>query len=398
MNLVSTSKIEDLAPDRQPPFQPDGRLRLLNIGLPILGLSSFTRAVHTYTATREDVAAVHFELRNPTWMKLAARVSPIPNHPDLNVWRFAQLWRGQFRRWMRSGRLDMRRYDAVLCCPQWFIWAFSSDTPRRYAVAIHTDATTKNTVDDFGDSAFTTRWLLSAERSILNGCDLVTTMGHWALDSAIKDYGVPAAHGLWTPPTAENNVQPRAVAWDQEPTKRLPRIVFVGNDWLRKGGKLLLGWHQARWKDRAELHFVGRDAIVDHSAKNVVWHGQQPRDKVMLEIVPSMDFFVMPTQREMSSWVGVEAMMAGVPCILSRIGGIPSLVQDGQTGFLCDPKDEAAFIQRVEFMLDNPRRCLEMGQAAWKHAKTRFTPAVVYGELIDRLREAARARARAASR
>jgi len=394
MNLVSTSSIADLTPDRQPPLAPDGRLRLLNIGLPILGLSSFTRALHKFTAARDDVAAVHFELKNPTWMKLLARVSPRPNHPDLNVWRFAQLWRGQFRRWMRSGQLDMRRYDAVICCPQWFIWAFSSGQPRRYAVAIHTDATTKNTIDDFGDSPITTRRLLAAERDIFSGCDLITTMGHWALDSAVNDYAVPPAHGLWTPPTAENNLEPRTTGWADGPTKRLPRIVFVGNDWIRKGGQLLLGWHQARWKDRAELHFVGRDAIVDNTAKNVIWHGQQPRDKVMLEIVPSMDFFVMPTQREMSSWVGVEAMMASVPVILSHIGGIPSLVKEGETGFLCNPKDQASFIARVEFMLDNPRRCLEMGQAAYHHAKARFTPNVVYGELIDRLRAAAQDRQR----
>jgi glycosyltransferase involved in cell wall biosynthesis len=43
----------------------------------------------------------------------------------------------------------------------------------------------------------------------------------------------------------------------------------------------------------------------------------------------------------------LEAMGCGVPVVASRIGGLPELIQDGETGYLCEPEDVEGMASRL---------------------------------------------------
>ncbi len=62
------------------------------------------------------------------------------------------------------------------------------------------------------------------------------------------------------------------------------------------------------------------------------------RDDVK-EIMPVFDIFVLPSMNEGMGRVIVEAMAAGVPVVATRTGGIPDLVEHGETGLLATPAD-----------------------------------------------------------
>jgi glycosyltransferase involved in cell wall biosynthesis len=387
MNLVSTSRIGDLSPDRLPPERADGRMRLLNIGLPILGLSSFNRALHEYTRTREDVIAVHFELVNTPLMKCLFRVSPLPWCMDFQVFNMIYLWRRRLRWAIRpGGPLDLARFDAVVVCPHYFAMAFIDRRPsgRAFAICAHADSTVSAMVQDFDDSPITSWPLHTVDRFVFPRCDLITCMGWWAGNSARDHYGALAERVMLVPPTTvEIPIAPFEKA---SHAGRMARIVFLGNDWERKGGPELLRWHQTRWIDRAELHVIGASAPVDRTARNVTWHGSVPRNRVLTELLPSMDIMVMPTKRDMSPWAPVEALGCGVPVVSTRLAGIPDEVIDGLTGFLAPLRDERAFISAIETLLDDPDRCRAMGLAGREYARTHFSPSVVYGDLLSRIR------------
>jgi glycosyltransferase involved in cell wall biosynthesis len=211
-------------------------------------------------------------------------------------------------------------------------------------------------------------------------------MSEWSAKSVVEDYGVSweKIHLLpgcvvKSPGVAELGA-PRARG-----TAELPRMVFVGNDWVRKGGPHLVAMHQRHFADRAELHVLSRQAKPDPAARNVVWHGTVPHDVLQGEVLPSMDLMVLPTTNDMSPFAVIEAATAGLPVIATRLGGIPEMIVDGQTGILVAPGDEAGFVRAVERLLPDPDLRLRMGRAAREHMARHFDPDVNYNRFLDRL-------------
>ncbi|KAG5189978.1 glycosyl transferase, group 1 [Tribonema minus] len=67
----------------------------------------------------------------------------------------------------------------------------------------------------------------------------------------------------------------------------------------------------------------------------------------------SADVFLMPSDTETLGFVVLEAMASGVPVVAARAGGIPDLIEDGRTGFLCTPGDAAAWAERTRALLED---------------------------------------------
>jgi starch synthase len=72
-----------------------------------------------------------------------------------------------------------------------------------------------------------------------------------------------------------------------------------------------------------------------------------------------------------------EAMGCGTPVVASRVGGIPELVVDGETGLLVPPDDPAALAEAVTALLADPDRRARMGCAARAQALARFESATI---------------------
>ena len=80
----------------------------------------------------------------------------------------------------------------------------------------------------------------------------------------------------------------------------------------------------------------------------------------------SADLFVLPSRYEAQGMVVVEAMMAGLPIVASRVGGVPGILQDGVTGRLVPPADPAALANAIRAVLAEGG--LATGEAARRHA------------------------------
>jgi glycosyltransferase involved in cell wall biosynthesis len=66
-------------------------------------------------------------------------------------------------------------------------------------------------------------------------------------------------------------------------------------------------------------------------------------------------------------------MSSGTPVIASRLGGLPEVLEDGETGFLVPPGDETALHQRIEMLLDDRALALRMGAKARDRVLARWT-------------------------
>jgi len=70
----------------------------------------------------------------------------------------------------------------------------------------------------------------------------------------------------------------------------------------------------------------------------------------------------------------MEAMACGRPVVAMGTGDIPSLIEDGKTGFIVSPGDEATLVQRLATLLADRKLCCGMGMAGRAKAEREFGP------------------------
>jgi glycosyltransferase involved in cell wall biosynthesis len=85
----------------------------------------------------------------------------------------------------------------------------------------------------------------------------------------------------------------------------------------------------------------------------------------------------LPSLEDNCPMVVLEAMAAGVPVVASKVGGVPDLIEDGQTGLLCDPLDAASMRGAVEKMLNELGLGRRLAADANRRARERFHPTVI---------------------
>ncbi len=91
-------------------------------------------------------------------------------------------------------------------------------------------------------------------------------------------------------------------------------------------------------------------------------------------VLSALDLVVLPsTQREGFPLSLTEAAMAGCPAIASRLGGIPEVIEDRQTGLLVPPGDVAALTDAIVELLSSAELRRRFGEAARIRARARFT-------------------------
>jgi phosphatidylinositol alpha-1,6-mannosyltransferase len=94
--------------------------------------------------------------------------------------------------------------------------------------------------------------------------------------------------------------------------------------------------------------------------------------------------FVMPSPNEGFGLVYVEAMSAGVPCIVAS-GAAEEIVEDGATGTVVQPGDSEALQRSIIRFMTHPAERARMGAAAAETARQRFSPAAFAVRLYDLL-------------
>ena len=101
--------------------------------------------------------------------------------------------------------------------------------------------------------------------------------------------------------------------------------------------------------------------------------GRLPHERVLQALGEAAALIVPSRSIEGFSLVALEAAHSARPVIASRVGGIVDTVEDGVTGVLVSPGDPSELADAIEALLADPRRAIEMGQAARRRAIEEFT-------------------------
>ena len=98
-------------------------------------------------------------------------------------------------------------------------------------------------------------------------------------------------------------------------------------------------------------------------ADRMVWLGHLPQEKLAAEY-SKRQVFVMPSAIENHSSSLKEAMIVGMPCVASAVGGIPEYVRNGESGFLYQFEDVSALTDRIRAIFEDDELATRLGNAA----------------------------------
>ena len=120
--------------------------------------------------------------------------------------------------------------------------------------------------------------------------------------------------------------------------------------------------------DDNEYYQSIKSLVVDMGLDDkVIFTGSIPHDALSL-YYSAADVFVLPSHYESLGFVVIEAMACGTPVVASRVGGIPSIVEHGSTGYLIPWRCPEAFATQIEVLLKNKDLHSFMSKEAIKKA------------------------------
>jgi glycosyltransferase involved in cell wall biosynthesis len=220
----------------------------------------------------------------------------------------------------------------------------------------------------------------------------IVTWSTWAKSGLVADYKVPDDKVFVIPP---------GVWFDQwaRPTESLGddsavRILFVGADFDRKGGPILLDAFRrlrSAQPDAAaiELHIVTKATIPAEPGVSV-HTGMTPNSPELLALYHRSHIFCLPTRADTLALVLSEAGAAGLALVSTAVGGIPELVHDGETGLLVPPDDVAALTQALASLVDQPDLRRRLAANATAAVRADFDARKNATRLVDVLQRVAR--------
>ncbi len=143
-------------------------------------------------------------------------------------------------------------------------------------------------------------------------------------------------------------------------TRAIPsQLVLVGDGPDRSAAEWLV--HDLKIQDR--VHFLGKQDRVN-------------------ELLPLGDLMLMPSQLESFGLAALEAIACKVPTIGTRVGGVPELIDDGETGLLFAVGDVDAMAHGAIGLLTERERLQLMRDAARRTAQKRYCATLVLPQYV----------------
>lgn len=124
--------------------------------------------------------------------------------------------------------------------------------------------------------------------------------------------------------------------------------------------------------------------IVDAGVEaHVERMGERIEGEAKLDAFKEADIFVLPSYSEGFSMAILEAMAAGLPVIATCVGAAPDVIEDGKSGYVINPGDIPVLMERLESLIANRQKRLDVGQAAREECRANFLVDAVSRRLLE---------------
>jgi glycosyltransferase involved in cell wall biosynthesis len=149
-------------------------------------------------------------------------------------------------------------------------------------------------------------------------------------------------------------------------------ILFVGIDWHRKGGVVLLEALREvrRTHPTAQLTIVGCPPNVSEAGCRVVG---RVKPGELAKFYQTASVFCLPTLVEPFGIVFLEAFAHGLPIVTTNIGAMPDFVDQGRSGYMVECNDAGQLANRLNELLGDSAKCAAFGARGQALVDDRYT-------------------------
>ena len=221
----------------------------------------------------------------------------------------------------------------------------------------------------------------------------LVTWSEWTKEGLVDDYDVaPDKIVVIAPGVDYDRWAKEGRSRDAVDTDAPIRILFVGGDLTRKGGRTLIDSVRRLRADGAavELDLVTKEQLPPESGITV-HNGLGPNSPALIELYRKADVFCLPTLGDCLPMVLSEAGAVGLPLVSTDVGAIREIVRPEQTGLLVPPGDEPALTAALDRLIADPALRRSLGTNAKDLVRDDFNAAKNASRLVDLLIDVASA-------
>jgi glycosyltransferase involved in cell wall biosynthesis len=303
-------------------------------------------------------------------------------HRDRSVWRKHFYFDPAYRRTLTGAAAKVRVTSPVLM-QIGHMFSLPKAFPGKTCISYHDGNLAEMLASGFGMEGVSNMRIeqaLEYEHETARSMTAIFTFSEYLRQSFIRAYGVPAERvfnvgggiNLDQPPTVDP-----AKAWTAS------RILFIGTEFVRKGGDQLLAAFKVVREaiPNAELDIVG-PSHVDNLPAGATLHGHlskaDPAQRQKLEqLLRSASLFVLPSLYEPFGIAPLEAMWYQLPAVLTNAWALSEFVTPGVNGELVEKGSAEDLAETLVVLLSEPDKLAAMGVRARESVLARYTwPAV----------------------
>jgi glycosyltransferase involved in cell wall biosynthesis len=211
---------------------------------------------------------------------------------------------------------------------------------------------------------------IALERSIYESATVVFTRSTDVAADLVRYYNIPPDKIECV--YAGSNVDVKNAGEPNNNGYSNKRIIFVGVDWLRKGGAELQEAFRTVLKSHPDAHLTIAGSNTPVDLPNCTVLGPVNASDLS-RYYTEASVFCLPTKREPFGIAFVEAMMHRLPIVATAVGAVPDMVEHGVNGFLVEPGKSEPLAQALCTLLDSPQLCQQFGRRSYDKAVERYT-------------------------
>lgn len=215
-------------------------------------------------------------------------------------------------------------------------------------------------------------------RKVMQGASALAPWSHWTAESLVSDYGVDPQKVEVIPPGVD---MARWTPGDRSVDGPM-QLLFVGGEFARKGGQILLEAFAALPAGAADLAIVTRDPVPRQAGVRV-YDNLSPNDDELMSLYRRSHVFVLPSLWETFGIAAVEAGASGLALVATSVGGLDELVIEGDTGFHVAAGSVDDLALQLSVLSADPDLRARLGAAARTRALTEFDASVNADRLIQ---------------
>lgn len=206
--------------------------------------------------------------------------------------------------------------------------------------------------------------LIRREQAIYDAATALLPWSRRAAESLVADYGIAENKIFQMPPSVP--IPPRRAG----KTPGRLQALFVGGDFARKGGELLLETYRKYFRGKFDLNIITQSEVS--TEEGILVTKADARTELWRELWGNADLLIFPSKLETFGIVLVEALAFETPVIASRAGAAQEILLNGEAGLLLEKLTVDSLAAAVDNVLKDRAGALERARAGRQHAEREF--------------------------